>query len=136
MLYNHKNVIINTLKKNYVANIRKELKRCFPTFKFSVTNRNYSSVNIVILSAPKDLLAGCEFTYKDVNIYRIDRDYLEDYPGIRYILNRIYEIANAGNYDNSDSQIDHFDIGFYVNISIGDWERPFVNTSLGTQAIL
>ena len=32
------------------------------------------------------------------------------------------------NYDNSDIQTDYFDIGWYVDINVGKWDKPFVYT--------
>jgi hypothetical protein len=42
------------IEKERVAEIRTELKKLFPTFKFSVTRQNYSSVNIKIMKGDID----------------------------------------------------------------------------------
>ena len=33
---------------------------------------------------------------------------------------------NEGNHDRSDSQTDYFDVGWYVHVNIGKWNKPFV----------
>lgn len=42
------------IEKERVAEIRAELKKLFPKFKFSVTRQNYSSVNIKIMKGDID----------------------------------------------------------------------------------
>ena len=42
------------IEKERVAEIRVELKKLFPQFKFSVTRQNYSSVNIKIMKGDID----------------------------------------------------------------------------------
>lgn len=36
--------------------------------------------------------------------------------------------TNFANYDNSDIQTDYFDVGWYIDINVGKWNRPFVYT--------
>jgi hypothetical protein len=49
-----KGFIMAYIEKERVAEIRTELKKLFPTFKFSVTRQNYSSVNIKIMKGDID----------------------------------------------------------------------------------
>jgi hypothetical protein len=32
---------------------------------------------------------------------------------------------NGGNHDNSDVQTDYFDVGWYVDVNIGSWDKPY-----------
>jgi hypothetical protein len=41
---------------------------------------------------------------------------------------------NCDNYDNSDSMTDYFDVGHYVDLNIGKWDKPFVCTSVAVAA--
>lgn len=73
--------------------------------KISVTSKNYSSINIEIVDSKINLL-----------------DDLKEATGeIIVLLKRMEKIANRYNYDDSDSQIDHFDTRFYVHADI-NWE--------------
>lgn len=38
----------------------------------------------------------------------------------------LMKALNTGNHDNSDSQTDYFDVGWYVYISVGKWNKPYV----------
>jgi hypothetical protein len=40
-------------------------------------------------------------------------------------LKEIIEVMMQGNHNNSDSQSDYFDIGFYIDINIGKWNKPY-----------
>jgi hypothetical protein len=33
---------------------------------------------------------------------------------------------NTGNHDNSDSQTDYFDVGWYVDVKVGKWNKPYI----------
>ena len=35
-------------------------------------------------------------------------------------------MKGANWYNNSDAQIDYFDIAYYVDINIGKWDKPYV----------
>ena len=41
-------------------------------------------------------------------------------------LKEIFLVLNKGNYDNSDSQSDYFDIGWYVYLQVGSWNKPYI----------
>lgn len=40
-------------------------------------------------------------------------------------LNDIVPAMMAGNHDRSDSQTDYFDVGWYINIHVGKWNKPY-----------
>jgi hypothetical protein len=40
-------------------------------------------------------------------------------------LKEIMTAMNDGNHDNSDIQSDYFDVGWYVDINIGQWNKPY-----------
>ena len=37
----------------------------------------------------------------------------------------LLERMNRGNHDNSDIMTDYFDVGWYVDVNIGDWDKPY-----------
>lgn len=112
------------IEKERVAEIRTILKKEFPKFKLSVTREHLSTVKVVILSAPFDLLKGSERTYEQVNEYYINEHYNEQ-PEIKEVLLKIHSIANEGNRTITEDG-DYGSIPkFYCNISIGEFEKPF-----------
>lgn len=37
----------------------------------------------------------------------------------------VLPILNKENYDNSNSQIDYFDVGYWLEVNIGRWDKPY-----------
>jgi len=121
---------MNQEKKRKIA---AELKKAIPSdWKYSLGVDNHSTIVLTIQSAPVDLLSSIEDS--DSNH---DRTYLQlnhYYPQNRYegavlqTMRAIIKALNLDNYDRSDSMTDYFDVGHYVNINIGRWNKPFVFT--------
>jgi hypothetical protein len=40
-------------------------------------------------------------------------------------LKEIFVAMNNGNHDRSDIQSDYFDVGWYVDVNIGKWNKPY-----------
>lgn len=45
-------------------------------------------------------------------------------------LKEILDVMNDGNHNRSDAMIDHFDVGWYCDINIGQWDKPYVKEAL------
>lgn len=41
-------------------------------------------------------------------------------------LKKAFAVLNNGNHDNSDISTDYFDVGWYVNVRIGEWNKPYI----------
>lgn len=48
-------------------------------------------------------------------------------PALRF-LEEVVPAMNLGNHDNSDIQTDYFDVGWYVDVNVGRWNKPYVMT--------
>jgi hypothetical protein len=58
----------------------------------------------------------------DVNVYW----YKEHFSGkAKAFLQEVITTMNTGNHDNSDIQTDYFDVGWYVDVNIGTWNKPY-----------
>lgn len=100
--------------------IAKNLKSAFPDMKFSVRNDRNSALDVSIMKGPMKF----EKDYMQVNHYYPDR-----YGENGKTLRKIIEICNEGNYNNSDIQNDYHDVGWYFNLNVGKWDKPYVCTS-------
>jgi len=101
--------------------IRTALKKAFPQFKLSITNRHGSGVSIKILSGPTN------FGFKEyTQFHPAQFDRIQDGE----ILKQMREVMHkaVGNYDNSDIMTDYFEVGYYEWFSLGDWNKPFTLT--------
>jgi hypothetical protein len=59
----------------------------------------------------------------DVNPYW----YQEHYSGKALsFLKEVFTAMNKGNHNNSDIQTDYFDVGWYVDVNIGSWDKPYI----------
>jgi hypothetical protein len=116
-----------------VREIRKELKKQFPGWKFSVRGQHYTSVNVDIMKGTADFFADMVVGqhHHQVNQYYIDQSWNK---ANSKVLNKIKEIiktaparAKGGRewYDNSDAQIDYFDTAYYYHIAVGKWDKPY-----------
>ncbi len=58
----------------------------------------------------------------DVNPYW----YQEHFSGKALsFLKEVFNAMNNGNHDRSDIQSDYFDVGWYVDVNIGSWNKPY-----------
>jgi hypothetical protein len=59
----------------------------------------------------------------DVNPYW----YQEHFDGkAKSFLKEVLAAMNGGNHNNSDIQTDYFDVGWYVDVNIGSWDKPYI----------
>jgi len=102
-------------------------------FKYSLGVNHHSTLVLNIWAGPIDFIGNynntkrnendkCSKSYIDVNVYW----YQEHFTGEALeLLKQVLPVLNAGNHDNSDSQTDYFDVGWYVNVNIGKWDKPY-----------
>jgi hypothetical protein len=58
----------------------------------------------------------------DVNPYH----YRDHFSGRALkFLKEVMTIMNDGNWDKSDIQTDYFNVGWYVDVNIGKWNKPY-----------
>ena len=111
------------MNKEHAREIRNNLKKEFPNFKFSVKINHHSSISISLMKSPLNFdqdIALSGFGYIQLNHYYLERYSHSD------ILKRIKDIVNEKNWDESNIQFDHFDVGFYVNMNIGQYDKPYI----------
>lgn len=132
------------------ALIAAELKKVVPAgWKYTLAVRNGSTIVMTVTQAPVDIIGEMlrvssekDFsasskkdptqrpTNMDVNPYYLDRQFDGELLGtmskIMDALN-LRNVSGKGNWDNSDLMTDYFDVGWYVDLNIGSWNRPFLD---------
>lgn len=98
--------------------------------KGSISVKDHRKLVVTLKSAPSTMdfkiKPGC--TNVQIN-YPSVRGVAEDYSGItRDFLVKLVSIMDDGNYDNSDPMTDYFECGWYTQILVGTYEKPFVYT--------
>lgn len=104
----------------------------------TISVRHHSTLVIKIKSGKLDVIGNYKETllgkYPDES-WRYDADYLDvnayhyhtQYTGEVYnFINELFTAANTGNWDKSDIQSDYFNVGWYVDVHIGLWNKPYV----------
>ena len=127
-------------KKKQIA---EELKTAgfnsFNGWKITLGVDNHSTIVCTVRQAPYNMFASIDGDvreqeyhrsmkatdggrYWNVNHYHIGS---HDEGKMKNDLDKINEILNDGNWDESDVQTDYFNVGWYVNLSIGKWDKGF-----------
>jgi hypothetical protein len=122
---------MNQEKKALIA---AELKKVVPAnWKWTLSVRHHSTIVMTIRSAPVDLIAKinearteykAENGHANVNHHNIDRAFTD--KAMVEIFSKISAALNSGNHDRSDISTDYFDVGWYVDLQIGQWNKPFI----------
>jgi len=89
--------------------------------KGSISVRHHSTLVVTISASPFEVKDG----HETVNNYYIDSHHSGEKAKF---LNELFEVCNEGNHNNSDPYTDYFDVGFYVDIQLGRWNKPHVQT--------
>jgi len=119
------------ITKDEIKSIREALKKEFPNFRFSVKNRNHSTADIAIKSGPEDFSDILEGRgHIGINTYYTK----EFYPEKEGFFDKIVEIAKTAPavdggkewFDKSDSMTDYFHTAYYINVSVGEWNKPYI----------
>ncbi len=120
------------ISANEVKSIREMLKETFPKFKWSVRkSSSCSSVNVTIKSGPADF-SDC-FTHGE-GYCQVNQYWTSNYGEHQSFFDKVVEIVKTapmvkgvgrGWYDNSDAMIDYFDTAYYMDISVGAWNKPY-----------
>ena len=97
--------------------------------KASLAVSNHSTLVLNIKSGSIDFFKSYnrdlnkpENVYIQVNPYW----YNDHFDGVaKEFLSEVITAMNEGNFDKSDSQTDYFHVGWYVNVNIGKWNKPY-----------
>lgn len=130
------------------AKIAAALKAVMPkSWKYSLGVHNHSTIVLTIASAPVDLIAEAQKVVKSrlldwqiaqgyadkakptemsVNHYHLDGAFTGE---LLAVFEKIVAALNLDNLNRSDLQTDYFDVGHYVSVHLGRWNKPFVVTA-------
>ena len=128
------------------AKIQPWVKRILNKYrvKGSLSVRNHSTLVLNITSGPIDFVENMIQTDRET-IYAKKIDprevqymrerqsisvnpywYHEHFSGkAKEFLTAIMVAMNEGNHNNSRAEIDYFDVGWYVDVNIGKWNKPY-----------
>lgn len=149
-----KNFNKDLTNKDIAKLTRIELKKLFPHLKFTITSAynkiaiRLKETNVSPFKAKNDInfellaLKGTCYNssidqlkkqyddyvnsgYKRLNNYYIKSDWaLSD--EMKEVFITINDFVISYNYNHSDIQNDYFDTNFYLDLKIGDWDKPVI----------
>ena len=92
--------------------------------KGSLSVRHHMTLVLTVRSGDLDFFADCgsDREYIDVNTYW----YHEHFTGQSLkFLKEVIPAMMVGNHNNSDIMTDYFDVGWYIDVNIGQWDKPY-----------
>lgn len=96
--------------------------------KASLAVRNHSTLVLNVKSGTLDFFeefARGEDARKfgiQVNPYHYEKHFTG--KSLKF-LTEVIDAMNDGNYDHSDIQTDYFNVGWYIDVNIGKWNKPY-----------
>ena len=98
--------------------------------KASLAVRNHSVLCLNIKSGKIDFIGDYEANKANAEKYghiQVNTYWYKDHFGgeAYHFLSEVIPAMNAGNHDNSDIQVDYFDVGWYINVNVGQWNKPY-----------
>ena len=65
---------------------------------------------------------------------QVNQYHLQNYGVHKSLFEKIVEIIKTAPsnkwYNNSDAMIDYFDVAFYFDLNVGDWNKPYLRKEL------
>jgi hypothetical protein len=125
-------------KKAKIAPVVKAVLKKYKV-KGSLAVRNHSTLVLNIKSGAIDFIENFISTDRNalseeqVRYIRANKSldvnpywYHEHFDGkAKKFLTEIMAAMNDGNHDRSDAQVDYFDVGWYVDVNIGNWKKHY-----------
>lgn len=90
---------------------------------FQCESRRYTKEQIEQMQKKRYHQLGCHF-YEDYDPDNWSNGVFLTEQGYN-LFQRVQQIMNQYNYDNSDSMTDYFDVNFYGHINIGKWDENY-----------
>ena len=113
-------------KKDLAPAIKAVLKNY--GMKGTIAINHYSSLVVNIQSGVLDFTD--HFSHGDgyiqVNTYHIDSWYSGTIK--RFLQDLVKAMKGNKWYDKSDAMVDYFDTAYYIDINIGKWNKPYIQT--------
>ena len=90
--------------------------------KGSVSVRHHATVVVTLRSGKLPF----DSADRSINEYHYEKHYEGDQ---RSFLKELFQVLFEGNHNNSDPMTDYFDVGWYVDVRIGTYDKPYQVTA-------
>ena len=109
--------------------------------KGSLSVRNHMSLVLTIKSGAIDFIGNSNRVCGN-DFYQVARGFTPNTSGYSSVnpfwfkehydgealdfMTEVLAAMNDGNWDKSDIQSDYFNVGWYVDVNIGNWNKPYI----------
>jgi len=107
-------------KKELSPQIKNVLKKY--NVKATIGVRHHSTLVLNVKSSKLDFLKGKDCDSLSINPYSIDNNHSDECANF---LNEVSNAMMTGNHDKSDLMTDYHNVGWYIDINIGQWNKPY-----------
>lgn len=101
--------------------------------KLTVARDHYSTIVLNIASGKIDFFKDFQLKddYENLTYLNVNKYYIKDHftGSSKEFLLAAHAILNDGNHNKSDIMTDYFDVGFYIDIRIGRYNKPYLLTT-------
>jgi hypothetical protein len=111
---------MNQEKKKELAPLIKSICKKHE-IKATIGVRNYSTLVLNIKSGSID------FDADRVNEYWYHEHFAKNEKALAF-LSEVIPAMNVGNFDKSDIMTDYFHVGWYIDVKLGRYDKPYVLT--------
>ena len=112
-------------KHQLAPKIKEILKKNGVKGSLSVRNRSALVLNIKSgkIDFIKDQIDQRDRVYIQVNPYHFKTQFSGN---SKAFLTEIFDAMNTDNFDKSDLQSDYFNVGWYSEVNIGNYDKPYI----------
>ena len=125
--------------KDIAKAVREYVKKKYPNCKFSVSIERFSGGQSMTVSLQEAdfnplldeslwSLSGDGNKYFSVNQYHFEKSETLT-PEAISVLKDVRDFYNQFNYNHSDTQTDYFNVRFYETLTIGKWDKGFIQVA-------
>lgn len=118
---------MNQEKKKAIAPAVKKILKKYG-LKGTLRVRNHSTLVLTIREGGLDFIGNYLHVSGNSNFnYQVNEYHIDDYYSGKCAkaLKELKNAMNNGNHDNSNILIDYFDVGWYLSINIGEWDKEY-----------
>jgi hypothetical protein len=114
-------------KKSIGALLKPILKKY--RVKASLSVHHHSGLTLTIQQSPIDFFGELTARNANTNGQNLDVNpywYRDHFNGQSLqFLSEVIPVMNTGNWDKSEPQTDYFNVGWYIYVRIGKWDKPY-----------
>ena len=113
------------LKQSLTPIVKRVLKKY--NLKGTLSVNHHATLVLKITEGEIDFIGNYNVKYKMDDYLKVNVYYYHEHFSGKALecINALIHAMNTGNHDRSDIQSDYFDVGWYIDINIGSYDKPY-----------